>query len=216
MTALADRLGHTPERVQGRRITSDLDLKIAQWAMCGTLNTKVVSQAQQFDLTAVGLSGADAGLIRVSKRPEWEIDGECVDFGWVGDIEEVDASLVEGLLDRSLVPVVAPLGIDDEGQVYNVNADTVACAVASAIDAERVLLVTGTGGVRRRADDPDSHLDVCDSDTFEKGVEIGWIQGGMRVKIETALNAVREGVDRAFVCGLDDLSTPTTATEVVP
>lgn len=215
MTALADRLDHTPERVQGRRITTDLDLKIAQWAMRGTLNTKLVSQAQQHDLTAVGVSGADASLVRVTKRPEWKINGESVDFGWVGDIEEIDSRLVEGLLDRTIVPVVAPLGIDGEGQVYNVNADTVACALASALEAEMVLFVTGTGGVQRRADDATSQIDVCDAETFADGVDAGWIHGGMRVKIETALEALREGVDRVFICGVDDLTARADATEVV-
>lgn len=215
MTALADRLGHTPERVQGRRITGDLDLKIAQWAMRGALNTRLVSHVQQHDLTAVGVSGADARLVRVSKRPAWDIDGEEVDFGWVGDIEDIDPSLVKSLLDQSLVPVVAPLGIDGNGQVYNVNADTVACALAEALSAEMVLLVTETGAVRRHADDPASQLDACDADTFAAGVEEGWISGGMRVKIETALDVLQEGVGRAFICGADDVLTRTNATEVV-
>lgn len=215
MTALADRLGHTPEKVQGRRITTDLDLKIAQWAMRGALNTQLVSQAQQHDLTAVGVSGADASLVRVSKRPAWDVNGKTVDFGWVGDIEEIDPSLLEGLLAQSLVPVVAPLGIDDEGQVYNVNADTIACAIAEALAAQKLLFVTGAGGVRRTADDPASRLETCDAATFNAGVNDGWIEGGMRVKVETALDALQAGVDRAFICGADDVLARTQATEVV-
>lgn len=215
MTALADRLGHTPERVHGRRITTELDLKIAQWSMRGRLNTTLVSQAQQHDLTAVGVSGADAELVRVTKRPQWEIDGAAVDFGWVGDIEEIDVSLLEGLLEQALVPVVAPLGIDAKGQVYNVNADTVACALATAMGAEMVLLVTGTGGVRRRPDDPTSRITQCSEETVAEGVAAGWIDGGMRVKVETALEALGNGVDRAFICGADDVATRSRATEVV-
>jgi len=216
MTALAHRLGHTPERVQGRRITTDLDLKIAQWAMRGALNTKLVSQAQQHDLTAVGVSGADAGLVHVSKRPAWNVNGKTVDFGWVGDIERIDPSLLEGLLARSLVPVVAPLGIDDEGQVYNVNADTVACALAEALSARRLLFVTGSGGVRRAADDPTSHLDTCDATTAEQGVADGWIEGGMRVKVETALDALDGPVGEVHICAPDDLLSRSQSTEVVP
>jgi acetylglutamate kinase len=216
MTALANRLGHTPERVQGRRITTDLDLKIAQWALRGTLNTKLVSQAQQHDLTAVGVSGADAGLVHVSKRPAWDINGKTVDFGWVGDIEHVDPSLLTGLLEQSLVPVVAPLGIDDEGQVYNVNADTVACALSEALTAQQLLFVTKAGGVRRTADDPTSHLDTCDATTAEQGVANGWIEGGMRVKVETALDALDGPVDEVHICGPDDVVSRTQATEVIP
>jgi acetylglutamate kinase len=215
MTSLANRLGHTPERVQGRRITTDLDLKIAQWAMRGTLNTQLVAQAQQHDLTAVGVSGADAGLVQVTKRPPWTINGKSVDFGWVGDVEHVDPSLLEELLAQSLVPVVAPLGIDDEGQVYNVNADTVACALAEALAAKQLLYVTGPGAVRRDAEDPTSHLEVCDAGTAEKGVADGWIEGGMRVKVETALSALDGPVGEVHICGPDDLLSRSRATEVV-
>ncbi len=215
MTALAERLGHTPERVQGRRVTTDLDLKIAQWALRGTLNTKLVSQAQQHDLTAVGVSGADARLVRVSKRPTWDINGRTVDFGWVGDIEHVDPSLLSGLLDRALVPVVAPLGIDDEGQVYNVNADTVACALAEALRAERLLFVTGAGAVRRDADEPTSRLDTCGPVAAKQGVADGWIEGGMRVKVETALDALDGPIGEVHICGPDDLLSRSQATEVV-
>ncbi len=216
MTALANRLGHTPERVQGRRITTDLDLKIAQWAMRGTLNTQLVSQAQQHDLTAVGVSGADAALVQVSKRPAWDINGTTVDFGWVGDIEHVDPSLLEGLLAQSLVPVVAPLGIDDEGQVYNVNADTVASALAEALAAKQLLYVTGTGAVRRDPDDPTSRLEVCDATTAGQGIADGWIEGGMRVKVETALDALDGPVDEVHICGPGDLVTQAESTEVAP
>jgi acetylglutamate kinase len=215
MTALADRLGHTPERVQGRRITTDLDLKIAQWAMRGTLNTQLVSQAQQHDLTAVGVSGADAKLVQVTKRPAWDVNGETVDFGWVGDIEHVDPSLLEGLLLQSLVPVVAPLGIDEEGQVYNVNADTVACALAEALSARQLLFVTGAGAVRRDADDPASRLDTCDAATAEQGVADGWIEGGMRVKVETALDALDGAVGEVHICAPDDLLSRSQSTELV-
>lgn len=215
MTALANRLGHTPERVQGRRITTDLDLKIAQWAMRGTLNTQLVSEAQQHDLTAVGVSGADAGLVQVSKRPAWDVNGETVDFGWVGDIEQIDPSLLDGLLAQALVPVVAPLGIDDEGQVYNVNADTVACAIAEALAAQMLLFATGAGGVRRDPENPASRLETCDAATAERGVEEGWIEGGMRVKVETALDALDGRVDKVYICGADDLLARTESTEVV-
>lgn len=215
MNELADRLDHTPRRIQGRRVTGDLDLEIAQWTMSGTLNTQLVAKAKDHDLMAVGLSGADASQIQVSKRPPWQINGETVDFGWVGDIERIDPSLIRGLLVQELVPVVAPLGIDEEGQIYNVNADTVACALAVALEAEELIFVTGTGGVRRNAEEPSSHLDTCDPSTFSDGVDNGWIEGGMRVKIETALDALEEGVERALVCAPDDLRSQDQATEVV-
>jgi acetylglutamate kinase len=215
MTALAQRLGHTPEHVDGRRITTDLDLKIAQWTLCGSLNTQLVAAAQRHDLSAVGLSGADAGLVRVSKRPPWTVNGTTVDFGWVGDIEQVQTTLVDGLLQRALVPVVAPLGIDDAGQVYNVNADTVACALARALAAKRLLYVTAAGAVRRDASAATARLPTCDAGTAEQGIRDGWIAGGMQVKVETALDALRGPVDEVYICGAEDLATRARATEIV-
>jgi len=215
MSDMADRLDHTPRRVQGRRVTTDLDLEIAKWTMSGALNTQLVAQAAAHDLTAVGLSGADSRQVQVSKRPPWDINGERVDFGWVGDIESIDSSLLESLLAQGVMPIVAPLGIDDEGKLYNVNADTVASALAGALKANALLFVTGTGGVRRDADDPESHLSTCDAETFDAGVAEGWIEGGMRVKMKTALDALRNGVSQAFVCAPDDLVARSQATEVI-
>ena len=215
MSAMADRLDHTPRRVQGRRVTTDLDLEIAQWTMGGALNTDLVAQARAHGLTAVGLSGADAALLQVTKRPPWTIDGETVDFGWVGDVTGVDPTVVTTLLDGGMIPIIAPLGIDEEGQLYNVNADTVACAVARGLEARQLVFVTGTGGVRRDVDDAASHLDTCDTATFEQGIDEGWIEGGMRVKIETALDALNDGVGRAVVCAPDDVRAQDRATEVV-
>jgi len=113
------------------------------------------------------------------------------------------------------MPIVAPLGIDEDGQLYNVNADTVACAVARGLRARQLIFVTGTGGVRRDAEDAASHLDTCDTATFEQGVDEGWIEGGMRVKIETALEALNDGVNEAVICASDDVRSQSRATEVV-
>ena len=153
-TALAERLGHTPTVVQGRRVTTDLDLDVVQWALCGKLNTQLVATAARYGLRAIGLSGADDGLLQVEKRPTWTIDGESVDFGWVGDVTGVDPSLLDDLLTAGCTPIIAPLGIDTAGQVYNVNADTVAQNIASALGAQTLLFVTGTGGVQRAASSP--------------------------------------------------------------
>jgi acetylglutamate kinase len=133
----------------------------------------------------------------------------------VGDVEEVDTDLLGGLVEGGFVPVVAPLGMDAEGQVYNVNADTVARALAAALGAEELLLVTPTGGVRRDPEVPASHLDTCDAATFDEGVAEGWIAGGMRVKLHTAFEALRQGVERAVICAPHDLITRSHATRVV-
>ncbi len=215
MTALANRLDHTPRRVQGRRVTTDLDLQIAQWTMSGSLNTQLVAQATAHDCTAVGLSGADATTVQVTKRPPWTVNGETVDFGWVGDVDAIDPSLLTGLLSQELMPIVAPLGVDETGQLYNVNADTVAAALASELEARALCFVTDTGGVRRSADDPSTHLDTCTPQLIQQGVADGWIEGGMRVKLTTALDALRDGVEQASICTATDLATQAHATTIV-
>lgn len=214
-TALAERLGHTPTVVQGRRVTTDLDLDIVQWALGGKLNTQLVAAARTHGLRAVGLSGVDDALLQVTRRPAWTIDGEEVDFGWVGDVTGVNPDVLHALMASGRVPVIAPLGIDDDGQVYNVNADTVAQNVAAALGAEQLLLVTAAGGVRRDAEATGTHLPCCDPTTIATGIDEGWINGGMRVKVETAIAALNDGVNNAYICAAHDLLTRENATEVV-
>lgn len=214
-TAMARRLGHEPTIVQGRRVTGDLDLEIMQWTLRGALNSKLVAQAATQGVRAVGLCGADGGIVNVVKRPPWDIDGTPVDFGWVGDIESVDASVLHTLLGGGFTPVVAPLGIDAQGQLYNVNADTIAQGIAQALGARQLLLVTESGGLRRVAEDPDTLLPSCDAATYADGLTDGWIHGGMRVKLKVAFDALKSGIGEVFICAPDDLSTLARATRVV-
>lgn len=198
-TELARRLGHEPRMVHGRRVTTEVDLDIVQWTMRGELNSKLVAGAAAHEVHAVGLSGADGPILNVVKRPPWDVDGERIDFGWVGDVESVDPSLLKLLLVNRYVPVVAPIGIDGSGRLFNVNADTVSCALAGALGADEYLLVTEAGGVRRDADDAATRLDSCDAELFARGKSEGWIEGGMRVKLEVAFDAVAEGVSNVYI-----------------
>jgi len=214
-TAMARRLGHEPRIVHGRRVTTDLDLDIIRWAILGELNTKLVAAAVRTGIPAVGLSGADAGTVRVVRRPPWQIDGESVDFGWVGDIDHIETTALRILLSGGFVPVLAPLGIDAAGQVYNVNADTIAQAVAGSLGARAFMLVTDAGGVWRDPHDPTSRLPECDHDTYEHGLAEGWIEGGMRVKLKVAFDALHAGVPEVFICSPEHLGDAAHATRVV-
>lgn len=214
-TEMARRLGHEPRIVHGRRVTTDLDLEIMQWTLRGALNTGLVAQAAGHGIRAAGLSGVDGGTLQVVKRPPWQVDGESVDFGWVGDVEEVRTDLLARLLEGGFVPVLAPLGIDAAGRVYNVNADTVACALAAALEAAQFLLVTESGGVQRDVARPASRLSRCDAATFETGKAEGWIQGGMRVKLKVAFDALAAGVPEVFILAPDDLLDRSGGTQVV-
>ena len=214
-TAMAERLGHEPRIVQGRRVTSDLDMDIMQWTLRGALNTRLVSQAVRNGVSAVGVSGVDGQMLEVTKRPPWMIEGEEVDFGWVGDVERVDPALLQTLLGAGFVPVVAPLGFDEDGDVFNVNADTVARAVAEALRAHQLLLVTEAGGVRREVNDEASQLTECSAATFESGRDAGWIEGGMRVKLDVAFDALEAGIEDVYILSVEDLADRRHGTKVV-
>lgn len=213
-TAMARRLGHEPEIIQGRRITSDLDLDIVRWTMRGEINLALSSDAQGAGLKAVGIAGADGGLLKVAKRPAWVIEGRSVDFGWVGDVVQVQPEILRTLLDAGFLPVVAPIGIDDSGQVYNVNADTVAVAIARELGATELLLVTEAGGLRTGPGPFDKRIRTCNQTMFDHGVDAGWIKGGMRVKIQLALEAIEGGVKDVWVTGAGDITERANATHI--
>ena len=212
---MARLLGHRPTIVHGRRVTSDLDLKINQWTIRGYLNTQLVSQALNHNIPAVGVSGVDGRMLCVTKRPPWTIDEGLVDFGWVGDIQSVDTSLLTSLLEHNFLPIVAPLGVDDNGQLYNVNADTVASALATALKAGQFLLVTRAGGVRRDPKDSGSRVAVCDRNIYQAGVKDRWITDGMRVKLKVAFDTLAAGVEEVYILTPDDLLEKKTGTRIL-
>lgn len=215
MTALARRLGHEPRIVQGRRVTGDLDLDIVKWTMRGALSAEVVASAQAHGLNAVGLSGADGKLVLVTRRPPLEIDGETVDFGHVGDIVSVSPLLLHTLLGAGFVPVVTGLCADVAGKLYNVNADTIASALAETLGATHFWLVTESGGVRFDAAAENTHIETLDFNTYQQGVEAGWIGGGMRLKAETAFMALRLGVPDVRILSPADVLAGEGGTTVV-
>ena len=214
-TAMARRLGHEPRIVEGRRVTSDLDLSIIHWTIRGQLNTQLTALALKQGLSAAGLSGIDGRTVQVEKRPPWLIGGESVDFGWVGDVKAVDPSILNSLLQAGHLPIVSPLGIDQEGYTYNVNADTVAQSIAAALEARAFFLLTESGGVRSNPDDPSSLLSVIDQATYQRGIDDDWIKGGMLVKLNVAFNARTSGIDKVIITSPDDILTRSKGTRVL-
>jgi acetylglutamate kinase len=214
-TALARRLGHEPRLVHGRRVTTDLDLSILLWTARGEINSRLVAAGLKAGARPVGLSGADGAIVRADKRPIWTIDGEQVDFGHVGDVTEVDVSLLWTLVAADFTPVVAPVGTDGHGALFNINADTIACEVAVALQADELVLVAESGGLRRDRNAPESHIRSLNRADLEEGVEAGWIQDGMRVKVAMALDALGRGVESVRIAassGIADFSAGTTIT----
>ena len=193
-TDIAARLGHSPRFVAGRRVTSDLDLQIALWALRGEINARLVASALEHGIPAAGTSGADGPTVFVQKRPPRVVDGETVDFGHVGDVVRVKPELVSAILAAGIVPVVSPVSTDARGGLFNLNADTVAVELAVALRAARLLFVADAGGVFRDLADPTTRLDHLDSTLAARGVAEGWIADGMRPKLDTGFDALGRGV----------------------
>ncbi len=203
-TALARRLGFEPEIVAGRRVTTPEALEVAKMVVAGQLNVDLLSALRAHGVKAVGLSGVDAALVTARRRPPVAVrddDGaeRTIDFGEVGDVEAVDAAVLDSLLPAGYVPVVASLAADRDGRALNVNADTVAEAIAGALKAEKLIFLTGAPGVLRDASDPSTVVAFAGPDDLAGLLASGAIRGGMRPKVEACLRAVGNGVRRTHI-----------------
>ena len=203
--ALAARLGHTPQKVNGRRITTDTDLEIAKMAYGGSINLELLGALRRHGVRGVGLSGVDANLLTVTRRPPRLVrdasDGSeaLVDFGHVGDIVDVDATVLHLLCAARMVPVVASLAADSDGAIYNVNADSVAASIAGAFDAAKLFLLTNVGGVLADPADPASRWSVLSTADCDDLIAQGVIRGGMLPKVQACLDALAGGVRRTHI-----------------
>lgn len=203
-TAIARRLGQEPQLVAGRRVTDDAALEVAKMVYPGLLSTELLSALRRHHVQAVGVSGVDADLLTAHRRPPVEVvaDGgerRLVDYGHVGDVDRVDPRIVTTLLEQRFLPVVASLAGDAEGNVYNVNADTVAETLAIALKAQKLLFLTGAPGVLRDRSDPSSLVTFADPDDLAGLLASGAIAGGMRPKVEACIRAATGGVERTHI-----------------
>ncbi len=188
---LMTRLGKIPEFHEGLRVTDAETLDIARMVLVGKVNRDIVGALNVQGALAVGCSGEDAGLITAAERDPA--------LGFVGDVVAVDPTLVEHLVREGLVPVVATIGSDGAGQAYNLNADTVAGAIAEAVGAEKLVFLTDVAGIRTDQGDPSSLLATTTADALDDLVASGAIGGGMVPKARACAHAVRHGVRSAHV-----------------
>ncbi len=198
------RLGHEPVMVAGRRVTDDAALEVAKMVYPGLLSTELLSAFRGHQVQAVGLSGVDADLLTAHRRPPVSVtadDGttKVVDYGHVGDIDQVDPRVISTLVEARFVPVVASLAGDGDGNVYNVNADTVAETLAIALKAQKLIFLTGAPGVLRDRGDPSSLVAFADPDDLAELLKSGVISGGMRPKVEACIRAATGGVERTHI-----------------
>jgi len=204
-TDLSRRLGHEPSIIHGRRVTDDATLEIAKMVFGGQINIDILGALRRHGIQAVGVSGVDADLIHAVRRPATEMEDPAtgekrhVDWGHVGDIKSVNTRLLRKLLDDGYVPVLSSLGSDDQGSVYNINADTVAARVAMDMRADKLLLLTNAPGLLADPDDPESLVSHISASRGEEMLRTKAIRGGMVPKVQTLIEAVRGGVRRAHI-----------------
>lgn len=203
VTRLQEKHGLEAKKIAGRRVTSKEDLVVVAQAICGEVNVGLVSALLGAGVPAFGTHGASCGLILAEKRKPQKVKGEkgLVDYGEVGDVLEIDTEILEGLFDMGLVPVVATLGVDGAGRIFNINADTTAVQVAKALHASLLLLVTAVGGVFGDLKDPTSRVATLTKKSAAKLIKDGVIQDGMIPKVEEALSILDEGVGAVAILG---------------
>ena len=188
---LMRRLGKEPQFVDGLRVTDAETVDIVRMALVGKVNREVVASVNRHGSYAVGLSGEDAGLISVEQRDPR--------LGFVGDVSAIDASILQRLVREDLIPIVATVGVDTDGQAYNVNADTVAGAIARALQAEKLVYLTDVAGIFEDFGDETSLISRTDVAGLERLVAAGRVSEGMIPKIVSCIDALRGGVNRAHI-----------------
>ena len=204
-TELADRLGIVSEKIEGRRVTDDRMLEVTKMVFAGKISTDILSALRRHDTPGIGLSGVDGDLIHAVRRPPRKIvneeTGEVreVDFQNVGDIRAVNPAILRVLLENRFVPVVASLGAEEDGQVLNINADTIAAEIAGALPAEKLFLFSNVSGVLKDVNDVSSRYSHLTDEDAEELIRTKGVSGGMIPKLNAAIQAVRKGVKRTHI-----------------
>lgn len=187
------KVGMEPKFVGGLRVTDADTMEVAEMVL-NRVNKELVTMVQRLGVKAVGISGKDGGLLTVDKRLS---DGE--DIGFVGEIRQVNPKVLSDLLDRDFLPIVCPIGLDDDFHTYNINADDAACAIARAMTAEKLAFLTDIEGVYRDADDPSSLISELTVSEAEGLIAGGGIRGGMIPKLQSCVDAIANGVNRVHI-----------------
>jgi acetylglutamate kinase len=194
-----DKLGKEPKFIKGLRVTDEETMEIIEMVLVGKISTAIVSELIKHDGRAISLSGKDSSLIFAHKKEASKIDEEIVDLGLVGEVDCVNPELIDMFLDNNYIPVISPVGIAEDGTSLNLNADTAAGEVASAVDAEKLIILTDVPGVLRDPEDPSTLIPTIKVDEIPGLIEEGIISGGMIPKIETCVKAIENGVKSCHI-----------------
>jgi len=205
LTELASKLGIEQTIIDGRRVTDDATLEMAKMIFAGKINTDILAALRHRSIEAVGLSGVDGNIIHAERRPPKEILNRetgvraQVDFGHVGDVVRINSRLLMVLLDQGYLPVISSLGADDEGMVFNINADTVASEIAVQLKAEKLILLSDVDGIYLSPGDPQTKLSRLTVDEADDLIARGAATGGMIPKLQSIAALLRRGVHSAHI-----------------
>ena len=188
-----DKGGMETNFVNGLRVTDEPTMEIAEMVL-NKVNKSLVNHIQELGVKAVGVSGKDGAMLKVDKKLS---NGQ--DIGFVGEIKEVDAKLIHTLLENDFLPVICPIGVDDDYNTYNINADDAACAIAKAVSAEKLAFLTDIEGVYKDKDDPSTLISELDLDEADELINDGYIGGGMLPKLNNCIDAIKNGVSRVHI-----------------
>ena len=187
------KVGKEAKFVNGLRVTDEETMEIAEMVL-GRVNKNLVTMVEELGVKAVGISGKDGGLLKVDKK---YADGQ--DIGFVGDIKEVDPKVLYDLLEKDFLPIVAPVGLDDDFNTYNINADDAACAIAKAVGADKLVFLTDIEGLYKDINDKSSFISRLTAGQAEELINGGIIGGGMLPKLNNCTSAIRNGVNRVHI-----------------
>ena len=221
-TSIAEQLGLPQQMVAGRRVTDAETLRVVTMVYAGLVNKNIVAQLQARGINALGLTGADMNVIQSHRRPPKNVrmdDGntKLVDYGYVGDIDHVNADLLADLIAKGVVPVMCPIGHDTQGTLLNTNADTIAAEVAKALASTfdvTLVFCFEKQGVLRDADDDSSVIPLITKDQFPTLVADGVVSGGMLPKLENAFGAISAGVREVIITRADAIGDPEAGTRL--
>ena len=203
ITQFLKKVGKQSDFISGLRVTDEETVEIAEMVLDGKVNSDIVNLLNHRGVRAVGLSGKDAGLIRASKKLATVYDGdghkESVDIGYVGQVDSIDAKILVDLIANDYIPVIAPIGVGEDGESYNINADYVAAEIAGALNAEKLLLLTDTEGVYKDFEDKDTFISSLTADEAREYIKNGVISGGMIPKIEACLKSLESGTNKIHI-----------------
>ena len=187
------KVGMEPRFINGLRVTDADTMEIAEMVL-GKVNKSLVQLVESLGVRAIGISGKDGALLKVEKKYS---DGK--DIGYVGEIKEVNAPILYDLLEKDFLPIVCPVGLDDDYNTYNINADDAACAIARAVKAEKLAFLTDIEGVYKDPEDPKTLISELRVDEARKLMEDGYIGGGMLPKLTNCIDAIENGVSRVHI-----------------